>query len=202
VDAAIAGGATRYIQESIAFMYGDHGDEWIDEDTPLETIAFGDALKAAEAEALRFTDSGGSGVVMRFGQFYAPEAAHTVTMNKAAKRRVAPVIGPKESYVSMIAADDAASAVVAALHAPAGTYNVTEDEPLTRYEFGQAVAAALGVKPPHYLPVAVGKVAGEKGRFYMRSQRVSNRRFQEAAGWAPRYASAKDGWAAVVASHA
>jgi nucleoside-diphosphate-sugar epimerase len=30
VDAALAAGATCYVQESIAFLYGDHGDEWVD----------------------------------------------------------------------------------------------------------------------------------------------------------------------------
>ena len=30
VDAAIAAGAAVFVQESIAFMYGEHGDAWID----------------------------------------------------------------------------------------------------------------------------------------------------------------------------
>src|SRR6478735_4710910 len=36
VDAALAAGATVYVQESIAFLYGDHRDEWVDaESTPI-----------------------------------------------------------------------------------------------------------------------------------------------------------------------
>ena len=30
VDAALAAGAAVFVQESLAFMYGEHGDEWID----------------------------------------------------------------------------------------------------------------------------------------------------------------------------
>jgi NAD dependent epimerase/dehydratase family enzyme len=48
-----------------------------------------------------------------------------------ARHHVGLVLGPPDSYVSSIHLDDAAAAVSAALHAPAGTYNVVDDEPLT-----------------------------------------------------------------------
>jgi hypothetical protein len=38
VDAALAAGAGRYVQESIAFPYLDAGDEWVDESHPLEHV--------------------------------------------------------------------------------------------------------------------------------------------------------------------
>src|ERR1700758_4205718 len=45
VDAALAAGATTYVQESIAFLYGDHGDEWVDaETTPLVDTRFSAAV--------------------------------------------------------------------------------------------------------------------------------------------------------------
>ena len=197
VDAALAAGAGRYLQESIAFMYPDSGDGWLDEDTPLDPPKLGESVLVAEGQAQRFTASGGVGVVLRFGQFYAPEAVHTVAMVKAARKRIAPALGPKEGYLATIAADDAAAAVVAALDAPAGTYNVVDDEPMTRETFAEAVARALGTKPPRTLPAALARLGGENGRFYVRSQRVSNRRFKEATGWTPRYPTAADGWAAM-----
>jgi len=197
VDAALAAGAGRYVQESIAFMYPDSGDAWVDEDTPLDPPKLGESVLVAEAQARRFTASGGVGVVLRFGQFYAAEAVHTVAMVKAARKRVAPALGPKEGYLATIAADDAAAAVVAALDAPAGTYNVVDDEPMTRAEFAEAVARVLGTKPPRTLPAALARLGGENGRFYVRSQRVTNRRFKDATGWAPRFPSAAEGWAAM-----
>ena len=36
VDGALAGGAPRYVQESIAFLYRDGADEWIDESSPVD----------------------------------------------------------------------------------------------------------------------------------------------------------------------
>lgn len=43
-------------------------------------------MRAAEASAQRFADDGGDRVVLRFGQFYAPEATHSLTALKAARR--------------------------------------------------------------------------------------------------------------------
>ncbi|MEY2475405.1 MAG: hypothetical protein QOG87_720 [Actinomycetota bacterium] len=200
VDAALATGASRYVQEAVSFMYRDGGADWIDEDAPLDLPSLGGSMLDAEKETRRFTDGGGTGVVLRFGQFYAPEAIHTEMMAKLVKRRLSPAVGPDDGYVTTIHADDAGAAVVAALNAPAGTYNVTDDEPLTRKVFGETVAAALGKKPPRKIPEVVAKVSGEKGRFYMRSMRVSNKRFKDATGWAPAYPSVREGWPVVAAA--
>jgi nucleoside-diphosphate-sugar epimerase len=200
VDAALAAGASRYVQESICFLYKDSGAEWVDEDAAFELPALGASLMAAEAEAERFTASGGTGVVLRFGQFYAPEATHTVAMAKLARRRITPALGAPDGYVTAIHADDAARAVVAALSAPAGIYNVTEDDPATRKEFGEIVANALGKKPPRSIPQVLAKAGGSKSEYLMRSLRVSNRKFKEATGWAPTYPSVREGWPVVAAA--
>jgi nucleoside-diphosphate-sugar epimerase len=152
---------------------------------------------AAEHEAARFTAEGGVGVVLRFGQFYAPEAAHTQAMAKMVRRRLSPSMGDADGYSPTIHADDAAAAVVAALHAPAGVFNVTDDEPVTRAEFGRVVAEALGRKPPRKIPDVVAKASGAKLNYLMRSQRVSNTRFKDATGWAPTYPSVREGWPAI-----
>ena len=55
------------------------------------------------------------------------------------------MIGAADGYRASIHVDDAASAVVAALDAPAGAYNVA-DEPITNGEWNAAFAAAFGFK--------------------------------------------------------
>ena len=198
VDAALANGAVRYIQESISFMYEDRGDQWIDETVPMSVPSLGESLMAAEGEAARFTAEGGTGVALRFGQFYAPEASHTIAMIKAARRRVSATPGAPDGYLPNIHADDAAAAVVAALGAPAGTYNVVDDEPLTKGAFDDALADALGTKRLRRIPAVLLKAGGSKTDFYGRSLRVSNKKFKEATGWKPRYPSVREGWPAVV----
>jgi nucleoside-diphosphate-sugar epimerase len=194
VDGALHAGAVRYVQESIAFPYADNGDQWIDEDHPVDHVGPFSGAGEAEAAAARFAEHGGAGVALRFAQFYAPEAAHTIAFNTTVRRRLNPFVGAPEAYSSFIHAEDAGSAVVAALRAPSGIYNVADDEPLTREEAGQIVAEALGVKPPHALPKVVRAATPGVGKLLMRSLRVSNRRFKEATGWTPAHPSIRGSW--------
>jgi nucleoside-diphosphate-sugar epimerase len=74
VDAALQHRAGRLVQEAVTFVYPDRGDEWITEETiPEPNRRSQAATMAATAQAARFTAGGGSGVVLRFGQFYGPD---------------------------------------------------------------------------------------------------------------------------------
>jgi nucleoside-diphosphate-sugar epimerase len=192
VDAALATGATCYVQESIAFLYGDHGDELIDASTtPIVDSSPTGPVRAAEAQAARFAASGGRGVVLRFGGLVASDSDQTLTILRAARRGLAIEPGRAESWFPSIAADDAATAVVAALAAPSGTYDVVDDEPMRRRDSRSVLAAAVGRKRLHALP-SMKRVVGPLAD----SQRVSNRRFRDTTGWAPGVAGLRDGWPA------
>ena len=200
VDAAIAVGATRYVQESIAFIVADGGSEWLDEDSPLDTPSFTKSVLDAEGQAARFTEQGGTGVVLRFGQFMAADSSHSQSQARMVGARVAPFPGDPDSYAPIIHADDAAAAVVASLRAPAGTYLVVDDEPMTRGELCAAIAEAIGCRRPVHVPPAALKLGGSKPSLLMRSQRMRNTRFKEATGWAPSFRSGRETWAEVAAS--
>lgn len=196
VDGALRAGAARYVQESIAFPYVDNGDRWIDEDHPVDQVGPFSGARDAEAAAARFAERGGDGVVLRFAQFYAPESSHTQAFNTSVRRRVNPFLGDPGGYTSFIHAEDAGAAVVAALRAPSGIYNVADDEPLTRAEAGRIVAEALGVKPPYAVPRAVRAATPASAKLLMRSLRVSNGRFKDATGWQPAHPSIRGSWPA------
>lgn len=195
VDAALATGASRYVQESIAFPYLDQGDAWIDEDSPLEHVGAFTGAAAAEAATARFTASGGTGVVLRFAQFHGPGSIHVEAFNAMARKRINPFVGDPDGYVSFVHTDDAGRAVAAALTVPSGIYNVVDDEPLTRREAGLAVAEALGVKPPKAVPAAVRAAMPRSGKLLMKSLRISNARFKQASGWTPAHPSIRGSWA-------
>jgi nucleoside-diphosphate-sugar epimerase len=202
VDAAIAAKAQVYVQESITFIYGDGRDSWMDEDTPVKPawVAL-DSTLDMEREAERFNVTGGRTVILRFGLFYAPYAASTRDSVKMMRRRMFGVIGKGENYFSSIHVDDAATAVVAALTAPAGTYNVCEDEPVTQAEYAAACAEAFGLSSPRRFPGWLGRlIVGGPSKYILQSQRISNRRFKEAAGWSPRYPNVRDGFRQAAAS--
>lgn len=200
VDAALAAGSARYIQESISFLYEDAGDGWVTEQSPMQVPAYTRSTQVAEAEAARFAGEGGVGVVLRFALFYGPDSHGTLDMLRLAAHRLPPAPGAAASFISSIATDDAATAVVAALAVPSGTYNVADDEPVTRGEFGGVVATALGVRPPRQGLSVMARAAGSKTELLMRSQRVANGAFREASGWAPAFPSVREGLPATVAA--
>jgi nucleoside-diphosphate-sugar epimerase len=116
------------------------------------------------------------------------------------RRGWAPAFGSPEAYISSVSHDDAAAAVLAALGVPAGTYNVSDDSPLRRREFADALAAAVGVPAPRFFPGWVAKLAGSLGETLTRSQRMRNTKLRDASTWVPRYPSVVEGWRATVAA--
>ncbi|HLA63891.1 MAG TPA: NAD-dependent epimerase/dehydratase family protein [Rhodothermales bacterium] len=198
-DAILAAGGGRLVQESFAPMYADGAAAWLDESAPLNPAPHTRSTLDAERAAARVTDGGGTGVALRFSFFYGPDGAFAEDFIKAVRRGLAPSFGAADRYFSSIHHDDAASAVVAALDLPAGVYNVTDDEPLTRRQFFDALADALGVAPPRFLPAWLARVMGSVGELLTRSQRMSNAKLRAASPWAPRYPSAREGWRAAVA---
>jgi nucleoside-diphosphate-sugar epimerase len=200
VDAALAAGVGRVVQESVSMLYRDHGASWVDEDAPTDRYPMARGNLAAEAKAHRFSEAGGTGIVLRFGWFYGPGATHSEQMFAQARHHIGLVLGPPASYVSSIHVADGAAAVAAALRAPAGIFNVVDDEPLTKREYADALARAAGATMWLRGPGRAALIFGDRITSLTRSLRVSNARLKNATGWAPRYPSAREGWIATAAA--
>lgn len=193
VEAALASGAQRYVQESFAPTYPDCGDEWIDEGTPLQPVAYNRTVADAEASAERFRQAGRVGVVLRFASFYGPDSDFIRAMIQSARHGWLPIFGAPGGFFSPVAHNDAATAVVAALEGPAGAYNVSDDAPLRRCEVARAFGAALDMAAPRLPPRWMGKLGGSLGEALARSQRISNHKLEAASDWRPKYASLYEG---------
>ncbi len=200
VDAALRAGVATLLQESVTMLYADQGDAWIDEDAVVDRYPMAAGNHSAEASAHRFTAAGHTGVVLRFGFFYGPGARHSEQFLALARRHVVPLIGRPHSYVSSIHVDDGGRAVAAALRAPAGVLNVVDDEPLTKREYADALAAASGNRPWLRGPGRAAHVLGHRMTSLARSVRASNQRIRQRAGWKPVYPSARQGWLATAAA--
>jgi nucleoside-diphosphate-sugar epimerase len=193
VDAALDAGVGRVVQESVCMLYRDGGDGWVDEDGPTEAYPMARGNLAAEASANRFTEAGGAGVVLRFGWFHGPGATHSEQLLGLARWHICTQLGPADGYVSSIHVDDGGAAVAAALQAPAGTYNVVDDEPLTKREYADALGEAAGARPWVRVPGRAARLLGDRSTSLTRSLRVSNAKLRGETGWAPRYRSAREG---------
>src|SRR5262249_19204390 len=148
VEAALSCGIARLIQESFALTYPDRGDDWIEEDRTLEPETYNRTVLDAEQAITKFSARGGGGVVLRFAAFYGPDAMQVESYIAGLRMGWAMLPGEPNAYISSISHDDAASAVAAALGAPAGAYNVVDDEPVRRAVFFGSLAERLGLRQP------------------------------------------------------
>ena len=201
VDAAIAESVGTFISESFYSVYCDAGESFVDERSEtngggIETL---EAALKGESEALSFTATGGSGIVLRFGAYYSPEAASTLETIRLASRRLFPLIGGGSLFISSIYLDDAAQAVAHALSAPAGVYNVCDDEPVQFSVYLRTLAGTLGAKMPLGVPGFLGSaLMGYPWHWLSRSVRMENAKLKAATAWSPKVRSIRDGWSIVV----
>ncbi len=196
--AAKAGGADGLIQESFGPIYEDGGDKWIDESWPVRPARYNKSTLEAERAATMFTRRGGRGVILRFAYFYGADGFATRDMIEMVRKGVSPLVGAPDAYYSTVSHDDAAMAVLAALHVPAGIYNVADDEPLTRQEWVGSLAKTLGVRPPRMIPGWLSALGGSKSDLLGRSQRLSAKKLQDVSAWRPTTPSIRDAWPTLV----
>ena len=187
--AAQAARVQRLVQESIAFVYADGGDAWLDEDAPVAGGGVTTTALTAERNARELFD--GDTVVLRFGLFMGLDSGSTLAALEAARGGASIALGPPGAYRPTLWLDDAAAAIAAAVRVPAGTYNVADTDPPTNAEIDAALAAAVGVEALRPQTPQDGPLA--------RSQRVSNRRLREASGWAPGVRAGTETWARIAA---
>jgi nucleoside-diphosphate-sugar epimerase len=196
VDAALEAGVSTFIYPGIVFVYRDGGAQWLEAGSPIDAAPILESSLKAEAEVERFASTGKRGIVLRMGGFYGPRAGQTQYLLRMTRYGLAMFAGRSKAYQPLIWVDDAALAVADALsRASSGTYDIVDDEPLSRSELAAALAQAIGRRRLFRPPTIVFRILAGKNRMFLaRSQRVSNRKFKEATGWSPTVPSAKLGF--------
>lgn len=207
LEAALRDGCRRYVQEGVLFVYGDRKGEWVDERTQVDPRQGGIVQSALDMEAMIWSATVGSDLsatILRYGRFYAHDAAHTRQMFEAVRKRAYPVIGNGRTYGNNIHADDAAAAVVRVLQTPpdvaSGLFNICDDEPVMDRDLLDYVAGKLEARRPLSLPrtLAGALVGTPMVNFLAASFRCRNSLARERLGWQPRYPNYRDGFVAEI----
>lgn len=195
VDAALQADVPRVVHDTVTMVYADGGESELDENSPVDARGPLAANLAAERHLARFTEAGGTGVALRFGQFYGPDDEFSREFMTAARRGRALISGRPEAWSSAFHTADVGAALLVALTAPAGIYNVVDDEPLRRRDLLELLAQAAGRQRLRPYPTWMTSVASAPVRALARSHRVTAARFR-ALGWQPTVPSRRAGWPA------
>jgi nucleoside-diphosphate-sugar epimerase len=191
-------GVSRFVAQSYRWVFVDaHGA--IRPDPPAAFRESAAALRRLE-ELVTATPGG---VALRYGGFYGPHTslADGGPQITAIRKRKLPIVGDGGGYWTFLHVHDAATATIAALTKGAGVYVVIDDEPARTRDWLPYLADLLGAKPPRHVPAWVGRLAAGEGATFMMTSApsASNERAKRELGWAPRYATWRDGFRAELA---
>lgn len=187
VAAAREAGVRRVVQESASFVYADAGDAWITEREPIDITPATEPVAVGESHVQEFgaahPSTGRTGVLLRFGSVVGDDPQTRFWLKAAATGR--PVgIGRPDQWSHLIHTDDLGSAVLAALHAPNGVYNVGA-APVLRGDLVEGYAKAAGADEGAFLGPVLRRLAGARVEPMTRSLRVSSDLFAAQTGWQP-----------------
>ncbi|MHB9288397.1 SDR family oxidoreductase [Halobacteriales archaeon Cl-PHB] len=187
----------RYVYTSSTGVYGDHGGDWVDEETTLDPVTEKtEVLAEAERIALERTQMQGiDGTVARLAGIYGPGR------NRLERYVEGPVT---EGYLNMIHRDDAAGVVAYLLENDLARDEVVlavDDDPVTRWELGDWLAEECGEPEPTKVTredrLAEDGLSEAARRRLTTSKRCSNAKLR-GLGYDFRYPTYREGYRAAV----
>ncbi|MDY3558051.1 SDR family oxidoreductase [Gemmata sp. JC673] len=176
---------TRFIYVSSTSVYGQSDGSWVDEaSTTRPTEDSGKIV--LEAEQLLRSERPDA-IILRSAGLYGPHRL----LRQQPILKGEPLVGDADKWLNLVHVSDAADAVLLAdSGAPPGeTYNVADGTPVTRRDFYTQLAELLNA------PTAKFEHKPEPGA---PNRRINASKFRD-LGWAPKYASYRDGLTAAVA---
>ncbi len=162
--AALGPRPRRWVFVSSSAVYGEHGGQWIDEDTPTAPQGFNGRLLLEAEQWLQAQVPGA--VVLRLAGLYGPGRTQLLQRLREGQARAA-----AGHWANRIHIDDAAAAVDHLLHLPAPLpcYLGADDTPMPLDRLYGTLARMLQAPPP-----APGPAPANVG-----SKRMSNRRLKD-----------------------
>ena len=178
-----------FMQASAIGFYGSHGDEPLDEQSPLGSGFLADICQAWEAEAAPVKSAGIRLVTIRTGLVLDKNEGALGRMLLPYRFFIGGPLGSGRQWYSWIHPQDQVEAMLFLLKQEtlSGVFNLTAPNPLPQDKFGRALANTL--RRPHWLPVpafALRLLLGEMSSLVLEGQKVLPSRLLQ-AGYAFRH---------------
>ncbi len=198
--AARSAGAERFVYYSSTSVYGDHGGDWIDENSTRSPMSDLGKMRVDIEDAVLANLDGFSGsYVARLVGIYGPGR----TLADYLRRGVYTVARP-EKVTNRVHVDDIVSATFAILRAAAPAsrvFDVTDGSPQTVSDMVALLVDELGLEPPPTTTVEeVAKRSASAAARWRSEYRCRGARLRDELGWAPSFADALTGYRAMIAA--
>jgi nucleoside-diphosphate-sugar epimerase len=169
-------------------VYGDCGGAWVDETAPI-----GRGRRGARAEADASWLARGARV-FRLPGIYGPGRS---ALDRVREGKAHRIDMPGQTF-SRVHVADIASGVIAGLDAPAGAYNLADDQPCGQNAVIEEACRLLGVAPPPLQSMAEANLSPMARGFYAENRRVANGKAKRVLGWRPAYPTYREGLLALL----
>ena len=183
----------QYVAASSTSVYGQVDGSFVTEESPTEPGSeTGRVLVEMETLLLEAASAGRLPVlILRLAGIYGPGRTHWIDRFR---RPELALESPPGSVVNMIHRDDVVGAILAALAKgrPGEIYNVVDDEPVSRAELSDWLSQRLGQPQP----APSSDVAPRARTRPATNKRVLNRKLRSELGYALRYPTFREGFAA------
>ncbi|MCA0041970.1 SDR family oxidoreductase [Celeribacter litoreus] len=180
-------------------VYGDHGGDWVDENTPLTPATKrGQMRVAAETQWTKAAEDLGFPLsIFRLAGIYGPGRGPFAKVRSGSARRII-----KEGQIfSRTHVEDIARVLEASVKQPekAGIYNVCDDLPVPPQDVIGYAAELLGLPLPPEEPFETADMTPMARSFYAESKKVRNDRIKDVLGVTLLYPDYKTGLKALLA---
>lgn len=178
---ALAGKWLGYL--SSTGVYGDTGGAWVD-----ESAATGAGRRAARAQCdAHWLELGAR--IFRLPGIYGPGRS---ALNRVREGKAHRIDIPGQVF-SRIHVEDIAKGVFAALDAPAGAYNLSDDLPCSQNEVTEEACRLLGHPLPPMQKLEEADLSPMARGFYAENRRVANAKAKRVLGWRPQFRTYREG---------
>ena len=173
-----------FISASAIGIYGNRGDQWVDEYCSLPAVFLANTCRQWEAEVQKITELGIRVVILRTGLVLADDGGILPVLTRPVKWGVGSILGNGNQFMSWIHINDLCRIYLKAVKDSSiyGTYNAVAPHPVTHREFMKTLANVCH-RPLWLPPVHEGALKlflGEKAELVLGGQRVSSKKITEA----------------------
>jgi len=166
-------------------VYGDHGGDWVSEETPGSPIQ-GRSIERVDTEEAWEAEGRVAGIpvaVLRLSGIYGPGRNVFINLTQGKSRRII----KKGQVFNRIRVEDIGGATLfLGRQAIGGIYNVTDDEPAPPQDVIVEAARLMGTAPPPEQAFETAEMSTMARSFYGANKRVSNDKIK-AAGYRFRF---------------
>jgi nucleoside-diphosphate-sugar epimerase len=179
----------KFIYISSTSVYAQTNGELVDESSVTEPREDSGKVILEAEQLLRLRQP--NAIILRLAGIYGPDRL----LRKQALLAGESLVGDADKWLNLIHVDDGAEAIQRAeSHGePGKTYNIADDEPVTRRDFYAKLAELLKVSPAKFDHRAEPDTA---------NRRISNALAKRSLDWQPRFSSYRTGLVAAVSESA